>query len=501
MKFMKSIRKHGAVATVAATAGALIMTATTAFGASTTTSLAAGDSTQVSCAGPSLAWTQSDATDGVLKCAQNPTTTTAPPTSGVLLGNQNVAANSDTSTGSASEAFGFTAGSSGTVTSASVYLATTDGVHLALYSNASGKPGTLLDQGSVATNTAGWVTVPLTAGVQVTQGTEYWIALGSTGGTAKVTYRDTGSSGSNQDFSGTGFASPYASNGQWTSNPVSAYVSGTASGGGTTTTTAPPPTTTPPTTTPPTTSPPTTAPSGGGGSTNCTSAASGNLGPFDYPQITNSNGFNTYVSNNMWGAQSGTTQKVCGDSPGNWTMTASAPSDQGGAVQTYPDVQQLMDDYCGNFTWNSCANPTDSPLFGLHSLTSTYSVVDPPDSQGVWEAAYDIWLDNTPNSEIMIWVDTSDGRGTGGANVIDPNVSIDGQTYTYENYGGGLPIMALHGNPQSATVNIKDVLSYLESQGQISANATIGQLDFGWEICQTAGTQNFAMNGYSLTMS
>lgn len=245
----------------------------------------------------------------------------------------------------------------------------------------------------------------------------------------------------------------------------------------------------------------TTTAGGGGGSGSCTSNPQGNLGPFDYSGITNSNGHNTYVSNNMWGANgTGATQTVCAVSPGNWTMTANAPNDPGGAVLTYPDVQQLMDDWNGS-GWNNCVTCADTPLSALHSLSSTYAITDPPDNTGDWEAAYDIWLNNTPNSEIMLWVDTSDARGTGGSTVVNSNVSSGGNSWTYMNYGGGLPILKLNTNATSGTIDILAALQYLQSIGQVSTTATIGQLDFGWEVCSTVGTQNFAMTGYTLSMS
>src|SRR5690349_9826992 len=71
----------------------------------------------------------------------------------------------------------------------------------------------------------------------------------------------------------------------------------TATTSTTTTTTSTTTTTTSTTTTTPTTT--TTMPS----AQSCTSNPQGNLGAYSYPRITNSNGYNTYVSNNMWGAQ------------------------------------------------------------------------------------------------------------------------------------------------------------------------------------------------------
>jgi hypothetical protein len=228
----------------------------------------------------------------------------------------------------------------------------------------------------------------------------------------------------------------------------------------------------------------------------CTSAPSGSLpngGAYSNSNIYNSNGSNTYVANNMWGANAGSTQTVCASSPQNWTLTGlMQPADYTG-VQTYPNIKQLIQDNTGD----------DRPISGFHTLTSTYATTNPPTDKGDWEATYDIWLSNTPNNEIMIWTTSSDQRlDQNGATVIDKNVNIGGQSFTYQNYRGGLPQIVLNSNAPSGTIDILGVLHYLQSIGQVSANAAIGEIDFGWELCNTAGTtQHFAVTGYSLSAS
>lgn len=263
----------------------------------------------------------------------------------------------------------------------------------------------------------------------------------------------------------------------------------------------PPPTTQPPP--PPTTTPP-PPPSGG----QCTSGPQTNLGPFTYPAITNSNGFDTYVGNNEWGALPGTTQTICANpDPSNVTLAASAGGSSVTQVQTYPDIQQLMNDYCGNDTWKSCGSPTDTVVSDLHTLSSNYSVTDPPVATGDWEAAYDIWVSNNPSqNEIMIWVNTSTQRlQDNGAQICNPNLVLGGVSYTYMAYqtcGTGTPQFVRNDNASSGATDILAVLKYLQSVNVEPANATIGELDFGWEICNTAGqTLHYATTGYTLTMS
>jgi hypothetical protein len=145
-----------------------------------------------------------------------------------LLGNQSVATTHDGGTGT-SEAFGYTAGATGTATSAHVYLDTTDGARIGVYADKSGKPGVKLGYGGIAANSAGWVTVSLSGGAHIVKGTRYWIAIAANVGGGTVGYRDAGSSGSTLDYSGTGLANPYSTTQQWNSNPASVYIGGTSS--------------------------------------------------------------------------------------------------------------------------------------------------------------------------------------------------------------------------------------------------------------------------------
>ena len=137
------------------------------------------------------------------------------------------------------------------------------GVRLGLYSDAASKPGSLLDSATVSSNAKGWVSLPLTAGVQLTAGTRYWLVIAANS-SKTVTYRDMGTGGSNLDYSGSGLTSPYQVSGHWQSNPASVYVGGTtgstsstsstSSSSTSTTTTTTPTSTTSTTTTTPTTS-------------------------------------------------------------------------------------------------------------------------------------------------------------------------------------------------------------------------------------------------------
>jgi hypothetical protein len=170
---------------------------------------------------------------------------------------------------------------------------------------------------------------------------------------------------------------------------------------------------------------------------------------------------------------------------------------------TYPDVQQLFNDWCGA-GWNSCTNMTNTPISVLSSLTSTYAETTPHNSATIAQFAWDIWLDGTTGAnEIMVWVDNSN-RGNGGATKVG-TATIGGQDWTLYQYGGGEIIWSLGASGTFAqqpagTVDLLALLKDLQSRGLVSAGATIGQIDAGWEICSTGGSpETFAVSRYELS--
>jgi hypothetical protein len=231
-------------------------------------------------------------------------------------------------------------------------------------------------------------------------------------------------------------------------------------------------------------------------------------GPYDDDAITNSNGSNTYVANNMWGCgpdgdSTCGPQTLISHDAGRWSVRSNQQRGNT-AVRSYPNVQQLFNDWTGA-GWDDGTEMTDTPVSKLTALTSSYAESMPRDGTGtIAQAAWDIWLSGTKGpTEIMVWVDNV-GRGSGGADQR-ATATIHGQDWTLYQYGDDELIWSL-GPPgtfrqqAAGTVDLLALLRWLVDHGYVSKGAMIGQIDFGWEICSTGGSpQTFQVHSYALT--
>lgn len=149
----------------------------------------------------------------------------------VLLGSQTVSSGRDSDSAGSAESFSAVAGSSGAVTSLSVYIDSNSPatkVILGLYTDGGGKPGSLLTQGTISSPTAGaWNTATVSA-ASVTAGITYWISILSPSGSGSVDFRDASSGTLSQNSSQsnlTALPANWSSGASWNNSPISAYAS------------------------------------------------------------------------------------------------------------------------------------------------------------------------------------------------------------------------------------------------------------------------------------
>jgi hypothetical protein len=187
------------------------------------------------------------------------------------------------------------------------------------------------------------------------------------------------------------------------------------------------------------------------------------------------------IYNDEWGSGHNT-QTLWVNSATNWGVFSTQPSTSG--VKSYANISKSV----------------GVALNSLSSATSTFNESNP--SGGNWESAYDIWL-NGSGIEVMAWTDVSGNVGPLGSSV--GTVSLDGNTWTlYAGNNGTNPTYSFvrTANETSGTVNILDLLKYLENTKGYFSNPTLSTIQYGWEISGTNNVQeNFTINNYSASAS
>jgi hypothetical protein len=189
--------------------------------------------------------------------------------------------------------------------------------------------------------------------------------------------------------------------------------------------------------------------------------------------------------NNEWNQSAGPgPQQICGNSESDWQVTSTQRAGNT-EVLTYPSVQ---------VNYN---NTNGYPLSRFTSMTSSYTETMNAVGGTDAEAAYDIWL-NGLNKEVMVWVDDH-GQSPAGSRVA--TTTFSGATWDLYDNGSTMSFVR-RGNASSGTVDLLAALTYLEHRGDLVAGDVLWQVNFGWEICSTAGApETFRMSSYSLASS
>jgi hypothetical protein len=193
-----------------------------------------------------------------------------------------------------------------------------------------------------------------------------------------------------------------------------------------------------------------------------------------------------FVSNNMWNASSySVTQTLHACSHSDWYVTATMNNDSGdGAVKTYPNSQRDFN---------------DPQISSLNSVTSTFAETSP--RVGIYEDAYDIWLNGLATSgstEVMIWTQNN-GQTPSGSD--QGSVTFDGRSYTVWKAGSYIAFVA-NANFSSGTVNLLGFVQWIIGKGWIPADSTLSQVCYGAELVSTNGVPaTFTFSDYSVNAS
>ena len=236
-----------------------------------------------------------------------------------------------------------------------------------------------------------------------------------------------------------------------------------------------------------------------------TTSESGSCGPYTYPQNTDSNGYNTYVHNNMWNDIPGATQTLTATGPGNWNVVANLPAGNT-AVVSYPSTSQ-------QYPVPDGTDPT--PVADYASMYSMFSENMNVNRGTSAEAGYDIWFDNSGASdELMVQNDMSN-RGSCADIGIIATVAFGGsggvpvQNWNFCKYGTELiwqlaPPDGDHGiavwGERSSTVDLLSMMNWVINHRYLAAGSKLDSIGYGWEICSTGGqNETFQISRFSTT--
>ena len=274
-------------------------------------------------------------------------------------------------------------------------------------------------------------------------------------------------------LAGCGSAGSHSGSTGQTSTPVA---SSTPTPSSAPTTAAPTP---PPTSAPVQSSPP-------AGSACVSSAANGLCNYSDYPAIVGA-GSNPWVGQNIWSGNTSYKQTLYSSNPGNWYVVANANTHFGG-VLTYPNTGFYMTGAVDSYS----------------SITSSFGTAIPDNARTAGWAAYDLWF-NDWNDEVMIQTDLTVPSNGDYDCTPKTTATIDGQPWHMCVFGServwkpGTDDQHLLSRT-SGTIDIQAFLTWMEQHGYLPAGSTWTAASYGFEICDTGGTnETFRVNAFSWT--
>lgn len=219
----------------------------------------------------------------------------------------------------------------------------------------------------------------------------------------------------------------------------------------------------------------------------------GRCGPYEYPSVTGPPG-NPYVDQNVWAPLDGETQRLSANDPGHWEVVNNTAAGNS-AVTAFPNTGASFDEV---------------PLSSFSAIVGSFSEAMPHTTGTSAWATYDNWFDNW-KYEVMI---QHDFVGNGGCDYVavatfGGSNGVPSRLWGLCRYGSQLIWkLAAPGsragtdktaNESSGSVDILAMTTWLVDHGYMTADPTITNLSYGWEICSTNGAdQRFTVSRYSL---
>jgi len=192
-----------------------------------------------------------------------------------------------------------------------------------------------------------------------------------------------------------------------------------------------------------------------------------------------------YVDTDTWNAASyqvSQTMYVCDYN--NWYVVAKMDNSAGdGAVKTYPNVHEDFG--------------SAPAISSFSAIASSFAHAGP--HVGIYEFAYDIWLNGVASSgstEVMIWTDNFNQVPSGS---VQETVTFGSQSYKVYKSGSYIAFVETT-NVTSGTLDLLAFFNHVIAKGWIPATSTLGAIDYGIELVSTnAADATFVVSDFSLT--
>lgn len=204
----------------------------------------------------------------------------------------------------------------------------------------------------------------------------------------------------------------------------------------------------------------------------------------------------TYITHNdMWNNDNGTyTMNAC--SYDNWYELATQPDTTDGSVKVYPKSSR---NYCAGWELSYCGdyspNTTDRqmPLDRVESVRFAHNTTKVPGM--VWNVAFDIWINNGLENELMIWTENH-GQRPAGNRLAD--TTIGGRQYQVWKAGsgaGGIFTYVEVNQRTFGTMPLSLFFDDLKQRGWLRPKSgqvvdTTWQVNYGVEIVDTNNTEH-----------
>ncbi len=215
------------------------------------------------------------------------------------------------------------------------------------------------------------------------------------------------------------------------------------------------------------------------------------------------NGKTYEVQNNQWnGAATGQECISADTASGAFSVTTANNSlPTNGAPASYPSIFK-------GCHWGNCTNNSNLPI-QMSSLASANSSWSISTASGAWDAAYDIWFNQTPTTsgqpngtEVMIWINHSGppqpfGSQTGTATINGSNWNV----WTGTPNGGGTNwnIISYVDTTPTTSVNfdLKNFFTDAVARGSIQNSWYLLDVEAGFELWQNGA--GMASNAFAVT--